>query len=248
MKKHPILSLTKVTKMFPTGRNHSIPALKNISLAIETGEFFVFVGPSGCGKSTILRIMSNLEKEYRGTLTYSPDLALSDISFVFQQFALLPWLTVYENIELNLIAKNIPEPLRRKNIQRELKRFHLEKFSSAYPKELSGGMRQRVGFARALATDPKVIFLDEPFSELDSFTAQELRKELLHIWEEQKVTIIMVTHIVEEAIELADRIAIMTPRPGEIKKVLRNTLGRPRIRRSEPFYTIEDAIYATIHP
>ena len=124
----------------------------------------------------------------------------------------------------------------------------MDKFGHVYPRDLSGGMKQRVGIARALATNPKVIFLDEPFSELDSFTAEELRKVLLGIWEERKMTVVMVSHIVEEALELADRIAVFTPRPSKIEKILVNHLPRPRHKRSEEFFRLEDELYKVIKP
>ena len=178
-----------------------------------------------------------------------------DFSFVFQQFALLPWLTVSENISIGLVARNVSARHVKERVNKELKRFGLENFGDEYPRELSGGMRQRVGIARALATDPKVIFMDEPFSELDSFTAEELRKELLRIWQnpewiggEARPTIVMVTHIVEEAIELADRIAVLTPRPAKIERIVKNGLPRPRELRSQAFYALEDELYRLIRP
>lgn len=243
MQKH-MVRLDKVTKRFELKGGSSFAVLEDIRCDIREGEIFVFVGPSGSGKSTILRIMSGLEKEYTGTM----HLESRDISFVFQQFALLPWMTVYENIELSLIARKIPPKERKEKVMRELHRLNLERFAHARPKELSGGMRQRVGIARALVTDPKIIFLDEPFSELDSFTATELRREMLDIWAERKLTIVMVTHIVPEAIELADRIAVLTPRPGTIEKIVVNTLPRPRQKRSEAFYKLEDELYKLIKP
>ncbi len=244
----PVLILKNVSKTFDQGGREELTALKDINLEIEEGEFFVFVGPSGCGKSTLLRIMSGLEKAYHGKMTLGEGVRREDFSFVFQQFALLPWLTVYENIEIGLIARQIPENLRRKKIEETLKLLRLEKSHKLKPKELSGGMRQRVGIARALVTDPKIIFMDEPFSELDSFTAEELRKELLSIWQGKRPTIVMVTHIIEEAVELADRIAVLTARPGRIEKIIENNLPRPRVKRSDYFFKLEDDIHRVIKP
>ncbi len=240
-----ILNLKNVTKKFME-YGKSLTVLENINLEVEMGEFYVLVGPSGSGKSTILRIMSGLEKDYTGEVMQG--IARDDMSFVFQQFGLLPWLTVYENVELGLLHKNKIEKSRHEIVMKELKLLNLERFARSYPRELSGGMRQRVGIARALATEPKIIFMDEPFSELDSFTAEELRKELLEIWRERKPTIIMVTHIIAEALELADRIAVLTSSPAHIEEVVKNHLPRPREMRSEDFFHLEDRLYKLIRP
>ncbi len=241
------LVLNNISKGFSVGPR-SLPVLKDIDLEIDEGEFFVLVGPSGSGKSTLLRIMSGLENSFTGTRTYGATYTHDTMSFVFQQFALLPWLTVYQNIELGLLSRYSDKEARKEIVMRELKQFGLEKFRASHPRELSGGMRQRVGLARAMAIEPKIIFMDEPFSELDSFTAEELRKDLLSIWEQRKQTIIMVTHIVEEAVELADRIGVLTPRPARIEKIICNTLRRPRKMRSTEFYRLEDAVKDTIRP
>ncbi|HEV8601361.1 MAG TPA: ABC transporter ATP-binding protein [Patescibacteria group bacterium] len=244
---YQIIQLTNVTKHFDEG-GKKLTVLQNINLEIYSGEFFVLVGPSGSGKSTVLRIMSGLEKSYEGHVKLAPDISRQDISFVFQQFALLPWMTIAENIELGLLSRQFSEAARREIVNNELKQFGLEKFSKAYPRELSGGMRQRVGIARALASQPKIIFMDEPFSELDSFTAEELRQELLAIWMERKPTIIMVTHIIQEALELADRVAVLSARPAKIERIVKNTLQRPRQKRSEDFYRLEDQLYQLVKP
>lgn len=240
------LTLQKVTKVFNRNKPEELVAIRNISLEIFKGEFFIFVGPSGSGKSTLLRMMSGLESDYEGTITYAPGIGLHNISFVFQQFALLPWLTVFQNIELGLIPKSMSDDERAHLVREELKRLGLEKFSKHYPRELSGGTRQRVGIARALVTHPTIMFMDEPFSELDSFTATELRKEILNIWEEKKMTIILVSHNIEESLELADRIAVLTPSPGKLEKIVQNTLPRPRQKRSQDFFRLEDEIYKAI--
>ncbi len=242
------ISLRGVTKKFKSKGREELLAILDVDLEIKQGEFFVFVGPSGSGKSTLLRIMSGLEKDYEGVVRLGPGLASNDISFVFQHFALLPWLTVGENTELGLRARHTGEQERNKIIEKELDRFGLLKFKDAYPRELSGGMRQRVGLARAMSTSPKIIFMDEPFSELDSFTAEELRKELLAVWQEKKTTIVMVTHVIEEALELSDRVAVLTPRPGKIEKIVEVKLARPRDKRSPDFYALEDQLYEIIKP
>jgi len=243
----PIIELKKVSKFFADQLGEKLAVLRDINLAVAAGEFFVILGPSGSGKSTLLRVMSGLEKSFQGEVRLGEGIGQSDINFVFQQFALLSWLTVYQNVELGLVGRRFSLK-RHQKVMNELKFLGLEKFAAVYPKELSGGMKQRVGIARALATDPKIIFMDEPFSELDSFTAEELRQELLQIWQAKKLTIIMVTHLIEEALELADRVAVLTPRPARLEKVIVNHLPRPRQERSEEFYRLEDEIYEIIKP
>ncbi len=244
----PIITLNHVTKIFKDAPGSRIVAVEDISLTVAPGEFFIFLGPSGSGKSTLLRIMSGLEKSYQGKVVLAPEVTLQDTSFVFQQFALWPWLTVYENVEVGLVARHVPQHIRHKRIEQELARLGLTKFTGSYPRELSGGMRQRVGIARALVTNPKIIFMDEPFSELDSFTAAALRREILDVWMQAKPTIIMVTHLIEEALELSDRIAVLTSRPGKIEKIIANTLPRPRQKRTQAFYKLEDELYGLVSP
>jgi ABC-type nitrate/sulfonate/bicarbonate transport system ATPase subunit len=239
-----VISVKNLNKSFKIDKGE-LRVLKNINLEIKKGEFFTIVGPSGSGKSTLLRIMSGLEKEFSGKVLWN-NLTNDDFSFVFQQFALMPWLTVYENVEFSLLSKNLSESEKKSRINRELRKLGLNKFADLHPSELSGGMRQRVGIARALVTNPKVIFMDEPLSELDSFTAKELRREILNIWKETKATIIMVTHRIDEAIEMADRIAVLSPRPGSIERVITNPIARPRNLRSHQFFKLEDEIYKLI--
>jgi NitT/TauT family transport system ATP-binding protein len=244
----PIITLDHVTKVFRDTPHGHVAAVEDISLAIAAGEFFVFLGPSGSGKSTLLRLMSGLEKSYRGKITFSAEVSRADISFVFQQFALWPWLTVSENIGIGLVARHESDRVCHDRVERELARFGLTKFAASHPRELSGGMRQRVGIARALAVEPKIIFMDEPFSELDSFTAAALRQEILTIWKETRSTIVMVTHLIEEALELADRVAVLTARPGKIEKIIENTMPRPRQKRSREFFAMEDMLYTFVSP
>ena len=242
------ISLSKISKVFKTDNQKIVQVINDVSLDIIEGEIFIFVGPSGSGKSTLLRIMSGIEKSFGGEVRRSGEILKNDTSFVFQQFAIMPWLTVFQNVELALIARDVKIEERKSLVLKELKQLGLDKFKDSYPKDLSGGMRQRVGIARALVTNPKIIFMDEPFSELDSFTAEILRKEILDIWQNRRLTIVMVTHVVEEALELADRIAVLTPRPARIEKIVINNLGRPRHKRSQEFYKIEDELYKLIKP
>ncbi len=241
--KNPILTLSHVSKEFP-----GLRVLDDISLTVRHGEFFVMVGPSGSGKSTILRIMSGFERDFQGSMLYASGFSTRDISFVFQHFALFPWLTVAQNIEFGLLPRHKSVAKRKLRVMEEVRRFRLEQFAHNFPRELSGGQRQRAGMARALATDPKIIFMDEPFSELDSFTAEELRKEFLEIWRHTDITIIMVTHLIEEALELADRIAVLTALPGRVEAVLENPLPRPRKKRAPEFFRLEDQLYRLVRP
>ncbi len=242
----PIYKLSHIGKTFRERGARPSVILHDINLEIRAGEIFAFLGASGSGKSTLLRIMAGLDTEHTGTIERSSKIGKQDIGFIFQQFALLPWLTVAENVELWLIARNMPEPERRRRVTRELETLKLSAAAHLYPRELSGGMRQRVGIARALAIEPKVIFMDEAFSELDSFTAKSLREELLAIWQQRKMTIVMVTHILEEAVTLADRIAVLSARPATVQHIIHNPLGRPRQPRTFPFWTLEDKLFALI--
>lgn len=237
----PALVLKNVTKKFVEDAQELV-VLREINLEINQGEFFVILGPSGSGKSTLLRILSGLERNFQGKRELIEGLQQSDFSFVFQQFALLPWLTVLENVEVSLLSRNLPAGERHSKVMAELQKLGLEKFAKSFPKELSGGMKQRVGLARALVGQPQVIFMDEPFSSLDSFTAAELRQEILSIWQRTGSTVVMVTHLIPEALELADRIAVLTARPGQIEAVVENGLARPRQKRSLEFFGFEDRL------
>lgn len=242
------ISLNNISKKFLDDPQKPFLVLKNVTINIKDGEFVVFLGPSGCGKSTLLRIASGLERDFSGQVDLGGGINKTDFGFVFQQFALLPWLTVFENVALGLRSRPMDSSAITKKVEEELKIFSLNKFAKSYPKNLSGGMKQRVGLARALAVDPKIMFLDEPFSELDSFTSEKLRQELLSVWQERKMTVVMVSHNIEEALELADKIAVITSRPGEVKEVIDNTLSRPRNKRSSEFYALYDRIYSLIEP
>ncbi len=242
----PLLELTDGNKTFPEDDGGRFIAMHKVNLTVHPGEFLAVVGPSGCGKSTLLRILSGLDTPSGGHLKRDPSLKETDIGFVFQQFALFPWLTVEENIALGLTAIALPPEEKQKRIEREMERLGLTAFKNTRSKELSGGLRQRVGIARAFVRQPRIVFMDEPFSELDSFTATKLRQELIALWQERNTTVVMVTHLIEEAVQLADRIAVMTPRPGTIEKVFKNELPRPRELRSTHFFELSDEIYKVI--
>jgi NitT/TauT family transport system ATP-binding protein len=174
------------------------------------------------------------------------ELGSSKIAMVFQNFAIFPWLTAYENIEFGLKMKGINVRERKKIVHEKIKEVGLSGFENKYPKELSGGMRQRVGIARALAVNPEILLVDEPFSSLDAFTAEKLRKDLLAIWLQYKMTVVMVTHLVEEAVQLSDRVLVLSPRPAGIKLELAIPLKYPRDKRSQEFYALVDKIVAEI--
>lgn len=238
---HTVIEQKNISKKYKDFHGKQFQVLHKVDLSIQEGEFFVLLGPSGCGKSTLLRIMSGLDKSFTGTQTYS-GLSKDDFGFVFQQFALLPWLTVEQNISFGLLAKGSLSEADKKNVAELLQMFGLERFANEYPKELSGGMKQRVGIARALAINPKIIFLDEPFSALDSFTAKALREELLSVWQKRKMTIVMVTHNIDEAVQLSDRIGVMSANPGTLTAVVENTIPRPRELRSKEFFDMVDKL------
>lgn len=242
-----LIELKNISKSFAFRPGQKFPVLQSINLSVMDGEFLMLLGPSGSGKSTLLRIISGLDENFQGTLN-TGSLTPEDMGFVFQSFALLPWLTVAENVALGLIARKVSANEREAQVRAELKMLGLDKFAHAKPRELSGGMKQRVGIARALVTQPKILLLDEPFASLDSFIAEELRQELLRLWQERHMTVIMVTHMIDEALELADRVAVLTPRPGKIEKMVPVRLVRPRQKRAADFFELEDRLYEIIKP
>jgi NitT/TauT family transport system ATP-binding protein len=222
-------------------RNGSFLALAEMNLAIADGEFVTIVGPSGCGKSTLLMLVAALLQPSKGKVRLngaevtSPG---SDRALVFQDFALLPWRTVLANVELGLELKGVPAAERREIAQRHIAMVGLRAFEHHYPHQLSGGMRQRVGIARALSVQPEVLLMDEPFGALDAQIRQVMGSELLRIWERDRKTILFVTHDIDEAIYLADRVIVMSASPGRLVEDIEVTLPRPRpldIRNSLPF-------------
>ncbi len=241
-----LINQKNISKTYKDFHGRQFHALREVNLEVEEGDFFMLLGPSGCGKSTLLRIMSGLDSNFTGSQKYMEGLDKKEFGFVFQQFALLPWLTVEENISIGLIAKGNLTKEKKNEVSEIIKSLGLEKVATEYPKELSGGMKQRVGIARALAINPKIIFLDEPFSALDSFTAKILRQELLTMWKEKKITIVMVTHNTEEALQLGSKIGIMSSHLGKIDEIIVNTLPQPRELRSQEFFKMVDKIESLI--
>ena len=231
-----IINLKDVSKVYRTAK---VTAVADINLSINQGEFFCMVGPSGCGKSTILRLISGLEQASIGKVA-----APQEVSMVFQSGALLPWMTVEENVSLVNKVKKISQAKIEEQTLKCLRLVDLETFRFRYPRELSGGQRQRVGIARALAIEPKILLLDEPFSALDPVTTDDLHQYILKIWQETKATIVMVSHSIEEAVFLSDRIAIMTN--GKIQEILEVNLKRPRNEETKDFLGLVDKIKKTL--
>ena len=246
-----MLALRRVSKSF-LDRARPTPVLENITLDIPEHEFVCIVGPSGSGKSTLLRIMMGLtppssgEVLYRGRRVTEVNL---HAAMVFQSFALLPWLTVQANVELGLRARELAEEDAKKRAAFYLDRVGLDGYEEAYPTELSGGMKQRAGLARALAVEPELLFMDEPFAGLDALTSANLREEVLTLWSDHALpvnTVVMVTHIIEEAVLMADRVVVLSSRPGRIAADLPVTLPRPRSKRDEGFDELVDSIFEKI--
>lgn len=227
----PFIQAKNVTLTFKSRNREPVTALKEFTLDVAKGEFVSIVGPSGCGKSTFLNVLLGLikpdsgEMQLNGTRITGPG---QERAMVFQEFGLLPWRTVQTNVELGLELKGIEASMRHERAGKLINLVGLTGFEHHYPHELSGGMKQRVGLARALATDPEVLLMDEPFAALDAQTRDLMQAELLQIWEQAKKTVIFVTHSIEEAAYLSDRVIIMTARPGQTKSILKINLPRPR--------------------
>jgi NitT/TauT family transport system ATP-binding protein len=248
-----IIEARQVEKFY--GQPHTtsrIQVIAPIDLAVYSGEILAVLGPSGSGKSTLLRILTGLSAPSAGeVLRHGAPISgpCENVSIVFQSFALFPWLTVIENVEAPLTARGIPKIERTKRSLRILETVGLDGFESAYPKELSGGMRQRVGFARALVVEPEVLFMDEPFSALDVLTAENLRSELLELWHGKKMptrAIFLVTHNIEEAVLLADRIIVLGRNPARIRTDFHVSLPHPRDRKDSLFTHLVDYIYKVL--
>ena len=227
----PYISANNVNLTFTPPNRLPVNALLDFNVQVREGEFLSIVGPSGCGKSTFLNVLLGLippnsgEMAIHGRRVSGPG---QDRAMVFQEFGLLPWRTVMNNIELGLELKGVPTGERRRDCQQFIEMVGLTGFENHYPHELSGGMKQRVGLARALVTDPEVLLMDEPFAALDAQTRDIMQAELLRIWQEAKKTVLFVTHQIEEAVYLSDRVLVMTKRPGRAKTVIDIPLPRPR--------------------
>jgi NitT/TauT family transport system ATP-binding protein len=247
-----IIRAEQVEKYYPQPSENRIQVISPTDLSISAGEIVALLGPSGSGKSTLLRMLTGLSAPSAGVVYWHEkpiQNADVNVSIVFQSFALFPWLTVLENVEAPLKARGMEAAERRKRSLKILDTVGLDGFQAAYPKELSGGMRQRVGFARALVVEPEVLFMDEPFSALDVLTAENLRSELLELWQKKTIptkAIFLVTHNIEEAVLLADRIIVLGRNPGHVRTDFKVSLTHPRDRKTAAFTQLVDYIYKVL--
>src|SRR5213594_37548 len=246
-----LLDLKMVAKAYRLEAKEFL-AVRDVNLCIKPGEFVCLLGPSGCGKSTLLRIIAGLNSATSGTVSYH-GLPLKGVNpyttIVFQTFALYPWLTVQENVEIALKARGVPTAERSQRALKLIDIIGLDGFESAYPRELSGGMRQKVGFARAMAVEPELLCLDEPFSALDVLSAEALRGELMELWLGKAIptqAVLLVTHNIEEALLLADRLIIMDKDPGRVIAEMPVGLRYPRHRKDTAFLATLDKVYAIV--
>jgi NitT/TauT family transport system ATP-binding protein len=246
-----LLTVDNVSQTYTTGSGETKNrVLEHVSLSLKTGEIVCLLGRSGCGKSTLLRIIAGLQIPTEGAVTISDKKVTGpaeDVAMVFQSFALFPWLDVLDNVEIGPRANGVPLEETRQRALKAIDTIGLDGFESAYPKELSGGMRQRVGFARALVMQPKILLMDEPFSALDVLTAETLRTDLLDLWQEGRIptkSILMVTHNIEEAVLMADRILVLSSNPGRIASKIPVTIPQPRDRLDPLFRDAVEKIYA----
>ena len=249
----PLLELKNITKEYVDDRGKKIVVLNGINLSVNHHEYVSIVGPSGGGKSTLLRIIMGLETCTTGEVLLKGEPLKGKVdphmAMVFQSFGLFPWLTVVENVEFGLESNHLPKNERRKKSLNIIQEVGLEGFENAYPRELSGGMKQRVGIARALVLDPEVLLMDEPFSSLDPLTAEALREEILKVWSNRLTTpdvVMMVSHNVEEAVYLSDRVVVLSHRPAHVVKEVQIDIPRPREKRDTSIYEYTDQITTLI--
>ena len=243
------IRLEHVTKDFPTPHG-TLVAVEDLTLDVTDHQFLCIVGPSGCGKSTVLRMIDGLEPVSHGHILIDGRMVAGTsprVGFVFQEYTLFPWRTVQKNVEFGLEIKGRPPAERREIADRYIDMVGLERFKDAYPHQLSGGMKQRTAIARTLAVGPEILLMDEPFGALDAQTRNILQGQLLEIWQKEKVNIVFVTHSVDEAVFLADRVAIMTARPGRIKEIVDIDIPRPRVRTDPEVNKVRDAILKSLY-
>ncbi len=224
-----------------------LPVLEDITLTVDPGEFVNIVGSSGCGKSTLLRLIVGLEEDYQGEVLQGGQRVVGtslERGIVFQEHRLFPWLNVEQNIALGLLNAGFSEAEKARSVREHIALVGLEGFETAHPHQLSGGMSQRVTIARALVSRPEVLLLDEPFGALDALTRAHLQQELHHIWQAEGITMILVTHDVEEAVYLGDKVVVMAPRPGRIRRIVPVELGHPRDRTGLAFARIKEDVLA----
>ncbi|MEU8458128.1 ABC transporter ATP-binding protein [Streptomyces griseoaurantiacus] len=225
-----VIRLDSLSMLYPTKSGGTVQALDDVSLGVRAGEFISIVGPSGCGKSTLLRIIMGLSRQTSGQVTFgrSEDTHRNQLGMVFQQPLLLPWRTVRKNLLTSPDLHRSRDAATHAKAAELLVMLGLEEFGDRYPNELSGGMQQRVGIGRALMHDPRILLMDEPFGALDAMTRDQMGLDLLKIWDQDRKTVLFVTHSIPEAVLLADRVVVMTPRPGRLADVVEVALPRPR--------------------
>jgi sulfonate transport system ATP-binding protein len=243
------LTVRDVRKTFAAADGREVTALAGITLSVAAGELVSLLGPSGCGKSTLLRLVAGLDLPSMGELRMGNELITgpsAERGLMFQDPNLFPWLTVRRNVQSGLVARGVLRE-KRGEVDEFLRLAGLEKFAEAYPHQLSGGMAQRAALARALVNHPKVLLLDEPLGALDAFTRMRMQDEVLRIWEARGTTMLLVTHDIDEAIYMADRIVVMSPRPARIERVIEVDLPRPRQRNDESFLHLRAEILEMLH-
>ena len=249
---HPKLEARNICKEFVTADGKDLTVLSDVSISIAEGEFVSVVGASGCGKTTLLRILDGLILPESGQVFLDGNEVKapgSNRGFVFQSDNLLPWRTVMQNIVFGPEVQGVPKPEAEKTAARFIQLVNLRGFEKSYPHQLSGGMRQRANLARALALNPEVLLMDEPFASLDAQTREIMQRELLRIWSDQRKTVVFVTHQIDEAVYLSDRVIVLTARPGRLKEILPIELERPRplqLKRSPGFMAYVDRVWGMI--
>jgi len=243
------ISVRAVNRIFKENVDQEVVALQDLNLDIAPGEFVSLVGPSGCGKSTLLRLIAGLDTPTDGTLFLNDEKIIGphyERGLVFQDPTLYPWLNVRDNIASGLVARKIYRE-KKEEVTDYIKLVGLSGFEKAYPHKLSGGMAQRAALARALVNHPRVLLMDEPLGALDAFTRMNMQDEILRIWQERKTTVLLVTHDVDEAVYMSDRIVVMSPRPGRIQEIIDVAIPRPRARNNQEFLFLRTKILEILH-
>jgi ABC-type nitrate/sulfonate/bicarbonate transport system ATPase subunit len=248
MSQSAAIDIREVSKQY-TVKQEVLPVLDRVSLSIEPGEFLSIVGASGCGKSTLLRLLVGLDREYQGEIRVGGQRVTGtslERGIVFQEHRLFPWLTIEQNVGLGLENSAWSAEAKKQAIKEHIELVGLAGFETAYPHQLSGGMAQRAAIARGLVNRPSILLLDEPFGALDALTRSRLQGELQSIWQREKITMILVTHDVDEAVYLGDRVVVMQPRPGRIRRILRVDVPHPRDRRDPALKALTEEVRAEI--
>jgi NitT/TauT family transport system ATP-binding protein len=247
-----LITIQNVTRLFDDPKRKSaVKALDNVSLNVGRNEFLCLLGPSGCGKSTLLNLIAGFDKPTEGTVKVGGNVVTApgaDRGVVFQQPTLMPWLTVWENVAFHFTMRGVGKEIRRKKAQHFIEMVNLKGFENYFPSELSGGMNQRVGIARALLMNPEVILMDEPFGALDEQTKMEMHGELVRIWRDSQSTIVFVTHGIDESLSLGTHVAVMSARPGRIREMIAIDLPRPRDPTSPQFNDYKRHILSLLRP